>query len=384
MRVVMMRGLSLLLVVLLLAGCGAFKRDDASKPAALTSFEAERRLARVWSRNIGDGQGGIYNRLVPALAGDRIVVASANGRVQSLDRRNGRRQWQARIRAPLSGGVGLGHGLVLLGSSDGRVFALDDSNGELLWEVDVRGEVLAPPATDGVRVVVQTFDGRVLGLDVTDGRRLWSHSASVPALTLRGTSTPMFHQGAVLVGLANGRVISLDAGTGSLRWEQRVGVPQGTTEIERLVDVDGELLVSGGVLYAVSYQGQLMAIDPASGRRLWSREASSHAGLAEGFANIYVVGHEGSVTAFLRNGEGVRWEQTVLSRRRLTGPATWDGYVAVGDFKGYLHLLSQRDGSIAARTRVHRKGLRARPEVVEDMLYIYSNSGRLVAYRMRE
>src|SRR5690606_26516625 len=119
-----------------------------------------------------------------------------------------------------------------------------------------------------------------------------------------------------------------DAATGRLRWEQRIAVPQGSTEIERLVDIDGELLIHNGTLYAVSYQGRLVALDPATGNRRWARDASSYVGLAVGFSNVYVVGHTGSVTAFAANGQGVRWEQTMLARRRLTAAASWGSYVA--------------------------------------------------------
>lgn len=377
-------GLALLLTGLLgLTGCNTFDSEAEQEPAELTKFEAERKLEKVWSQGVGNGQGGLYNRLLPALAGDIIVAAAANGRVEAFDPATGKSKWKQKIDQDLVGGVGLGGGRVLLGGSEGSVIALAADSGEVLWSTGLSGEVLAPPQTDGRLVYVQTFDGYVLALDAATGARIWSFSSSVPVLTLRGTSTPLLHDGMLLVGLANGKIVSLEAQTGKLRWEQRIAVPQGSTEIERLVDIDGELLIHNNILYAVSYQGQLAAMDPGTGNRLWSRDASSYVGLSAGFSNVYVAGHNGSVTAFAANGQGVRWEQTVLARRRLTGPSTWGSYVAVGDFEGYLHLLSQVDGRLVARARVDSAGLRARLLQAGEMLYAYANNGDLVAYRLQ-
>ena len=368
--------------LLMLGGCSSFDKDADQKPAELTKFEAERKVRKAWSRGVGDGQGGLYNRLTPAIEDGVIVAAAFNGDVRAFAADTGKRQWRTRLKRQLVGGVGLGGGLVLLGSADGAVIALSAENGEQLWTSALSGEVLAPPQTDGRRVYVQTFDGYVVALDVETGAELWSFSGGVPVLTLRGTSTPLLHNDLVIAGLASGKLVALEASTGRLRWEQRIAIPTGSTEIERLVDIDGNLLIHNGVLYAVSYQGRVAALDPSSGNRMWNRDASSYVGVAAGFSNIYVVGHTGSVTAFAANGQGVRWEQTVLTRRRLTAPTTWGSYVAVGDFEGYLHLLSQVDGHLVARTRVDSSGLRAPLLLSGDLLYAYANNGDLVAYRL--
>jgi outer membrane protein assembly factor BamB len=63
--------------------------------------------------------------------------------------------------------------------------------------------------------------------------------------------------------------------------------------------------------------------------------------------------------------------------------AVFSSYVAVGDFEGYLHLLSQVDGRFVGRTRIDSAGLRAQPLVVGDWLYVYGNSGKLVALTIK-
>ena len=153
-----------------------------------------------------------------------------------------------------------------------------------------------------------------------------------------------------------------------------------------LVDVDGRLLLieNEQIVVVNGYQGKVIAIDIASGRPLWAKDNSSYVGAAEALGNIYVVDAEGGVSAIAEGGQSIVWTQTVLARRRLTEPAALSGVVAVGDFDGYLHLLGQLDGQLIGRTRVDSDGLRAPMAVDGKLLYVYGNSGKLVAYKVTD
>jgi outer membrane protein assembly factor BamB len=71
-----------------------------------------------------------------------------------------------------------------------------------------------------------------------------------------------------------------------------------------------------------------------------------------------------------------------LAYRRLTAPVPYEDYIAVGDYEGYLHLLSRYDGHIVARVRVDSDAIRARPLVIGDIIYVYSTDGKLSAYTL--
>lgn len=377
--------LSFVLMAALLSGCALFEddEDEALGPSPLTDIQQEQRLDRVWSDSVGDGQGGLFNRLRPAVSGDTLVVASAEGEIEAFDRHTGKSLWDADLKQSLTGGVAVGGGRAYVTSADGRLWALDLATGETLWKQPIGGEVLAPAVADETLVAVATFDGRLVGLDAEKGSPRWSYSASPPVLSLRAASAPLLAEGAVIAGFANGKVVAVNRDNGQLYWESRAGIAEGSSEIERLTDIAADPLRSGDQLFVVAYQGDLSALELRNGRRLWGRKASSYASVSEGFGNIYVATADGNVIAFDREDQGVRWEQSVLARRQLSGTATWGSFVAVGDFEGYLHLLSQADGRIVGRTRVDSDGVRVAPLVVDDILYVFGNSGKIVAYRLR-
>jgi outer membrane protein assembly factor BamB len=263
------------------------------------------------------------------------------------------------------------------------VIRLSADSGETLWSVDVSGEVLAPPQGNGRIVVAQTYDGKLYGFDHETGERLWRYDSNVPVLTIRGTSTPVLEGNVVYAGFANGRVLAIDTGDGSVRWEARVAIPQGRSEIERIVDVDGTMALVGTELYVASYHGRIVALDTRTGRKIWQRNASSFYGVSQGFGNVYISEETGTVTAFLRNGQGIRWQQEALAWRGLSKPVPVSSYLAVEDYKGYLHLLSQVDGEFVARIRPNKKGARADMLADGTVLYVYTDDGKLIAYDVR-
>lgn len=382
------RYLLLFTMMFSIAGCSTISGwfdsddDDPMAPMALSDITETVKIKELWSVGVGDGQGDGFYRLQPAISGEVIYAASADGEVVAVDRKRGKTLWEVDLDISLSGGVGVYNDVLLLGSSEGLVLKLDANTGEQLWTTMLTGEILSPPQANGKVVVAQTYNGKLQGLDFATGQLLWTYNSKVPVLTLRGTSVPIMENNRVYAGFASGRVLAFDAQTGSIVWDGRVAIPQGRSEIERIVDVDGTMELAGNELYAVSYQGSVVAIDIESGRKIWQQKASSFSGVSLGFGNVYAADEDGTLNAFMRNGEGVRWSQGALGYRQLSRPTPIGSYVTVADFEGYLHVLSQVDGDFVGRVRVDSDGVRADMLSEDGILYVFANDGELVAYEI--
>lgn len=378
----LLKRIGLLLALLALGACSLFSDDESEQPAELQRFDQEIDLRQVWSESVGDGQGRHYNRLAPAIDGSMIFAASADGTVVALDKVSGDVLWRQRTGEEITGGVGAAGGMVVFGTRDAQVIALSQTDGERLWATAVSSEVLAAPQTDGRVVAAQSVDGRLTALNASDGVQRWVYDSTVPALSLRGTSKPLISGNTVVAGFASGIVAAIDATNGLLIWEERVAVPQGRYDIDRIIDIDGDPVLSGQTVFVSSFQGNLLGLDLASGRIVWGMPGSSYNSLALGLGNIYWVNNFSHVLAIQNNTERTVWENEDLRLRRVNSPVTINNYVAVADFEGYLHLMSQIDGRIISRVRVDRSGVRANILSEGDTLYVYGNSGRLVALRL--
>lgn len=358
------------------------KEKKAGEPNDLKKIEASVDLKRLWSLGVGKGQEPQDATLVPVVVDGVVYAASRDGRVMAADAAKGERRWRTDIDMPLTGGVGVGGGLVLVGTVEGDLVALRAGSGEEAWRVALSSEMLAPPAANADVVVVQTQDAKVLGFSVQTGKQLWIYEGDRPLLTLRATAAPVMAETMAVVGFANGKLVAFDAASGTVVWEARVALPSGRTELERMVDVNTAVL-GGDILYAVSYQGRVAAYSRGTGRELWARDASSHRAPSLGTNQLYVVGAEDQVIALRATGGQELWVNRDLRLRNLTAPQAIGDVVAVADVEGYLHLLSQVDGRIVGRVKVDGDGVSTSLASDGERLYVLDNSGDLTAYGLR-
>jgi outer membrane protein assembly factor BamB len=276
--------------------------------------------------------------------------------------------------------VGAGDNIVMVATEEAELVTFQQSDGQELWRARVSSEILSQPKTNGDIVVAQTVDGKLVALDRHNGEQRWTYETTLPALTLRGTSSPVITQDdMVIAGFSNGILVAVAAEDGVWSWEERVAVPEGQYDIERVIDVDGELLLDGSRILAASYQGNLMAFDISTGRIVWGLEASSYHGVDQGFGNIYYSDDKSHLIAVRDNSDDVVWQNEELQYRELTAPKTITNYVAVADFEGYLHLISQVDGRVVGRAQLDNDGIRANLIVDEGKLIVFGNSGSLTA-----
>ena len=129
------------------------------------------------------------------------------------------------------------------------------ARGKLQWKVDASSEVLMPAQIAAERVIIRSVDGRISALNLADGSEKWSYKRDVPALSLRGNSQPIIKQSYIFNGLDNGRLVTLDLLDGHTIFDIAVSTPGGRSELERLVDIDGDSVLTNDSLYMASYQG---------------------------------------------------------------------------------------------------------------------------------
>lgn len=362
-----------------LAGCGFWGGSDEIQSAPLVNFESENTVSVKWSASIGNGPGNHFHQMTPSIDGDRIFASDRQGAVSAIDRHSGARIWSTNLRENVVGGVGAGFGQVILTTRAGEVISLNGNDGKELWRAQLAAEVTAQAQLNRELIVLQQINGRITALDRMTGQHRWSFDSQVPALTLRGTGTPLLAADVTFAGLSNGRLVALDNQDGQLIWDQRVALDEGRSDLERIVDINGKPLIVDNILYVVGYQGRLLAINPFNAQALWAHSISSYRSLASGFGNIYVVDAQGHVHAYDTSSSVSVWSQTELTNRRLTSPAVLGSSIVVGDQEGYLHFLSQVNGRFIARHRVDSSGLQGDMLVRDNTLYALSNAGRLVA-----
>ncbi len=372
----------LVAATLVLPACGIFggDKDKELEPLKLVDIDETIDVKRIWSAKLGAESEYLRVALRPAGDGNRIYAASQDGKVTAFDPETGKQIWRTKLDLELSAGPGVGEGRVVVVSKDGSAIALDAATGEERWRASIAAESLACPLIKDEVVVLQTIDNRLQALSLFDGRSRWSLEQSTPALTMRGSSSPVVVGTTVIAGFDTGRLVAADIDTGTIQWETVLSPPKGRSDLDRLADVDGALAIVGQDLYATGYQGRLAAIATESGQILWSRDISSYEGVAADWNSVYTVRDDGEVVALTRRNGAEAWRNASLLRREPTLPVPFGTTVVVGDLDGYLHFFSNIDGEPVARRRVGSKAISSDPFVIANRLYVQSDGGTLAAF----
>jgi len=389
-----MRRVAAVVFVALLAGCssGSGKnmwRDfslnpmdwfggtkPSAKMAPLPPVAADAVKARVvWQANVGPSGAAIF---APAVVGDRVYAAAADGTVTALDAATGRQIWRVNAGARLSAGVGASANLVVVGSEEGDAIALD-ANGESRWRARVSSEVLAPPLPLGDLVVVRAADNRIFALDASDGRRRWVYQRTLPPLAVRSTVGVSAGAGLVLAGFSGGRLVALAPANGAVRWEGNVAVPKGTTELERVTDVVGRPWTTDREVCAVAFQGRIACFDIANGTPAWTRDLSSTSGVLGDARFVYVSDDKGAAHALDRATGRSVWKQDKLAFRNRSAPLPAGRDVAVADVQGFVHLLARDNGAIIGRVATDGSAISTNPVPFDRGFLVQTRNGGVFA-----
>ncbi|MGJ8690843.1 MAG: outer membrane protein assembly factor BamB [Thalassotalea sp.] len=366
--------------------------DESTRVADLPEVKSAFEPETLWSQSI-DGVGHYFSRIKPYVAYGKVFTASRMGDAVAFDEKTGDEIWSidltdikgergffdTRHSALLNGGPVAGGKKVFYGSENGILYTLDAETGELLWQANVKGEIVAAPAYDNNIVVVNTVSGILKAFDANSGETLWEVDQEVPPLSLRGTSAPEIAAGGVIVGTANGFINVYLADKGQPGWTAEVGEPTGSTELERVIDVDSKPVVVIDKVYSISARGNLVAIELRSGRVLWQRQYSSYRQLSIDGNMIYLTDVKGHVYGVDRINGLEKWSQASLTNRQVTGAAVLDDYVVVGDFEGYLHWLNKETGEFVAQSHVDSSGIYATPTAAKNVLYVQTRDGDVEA-----
>ena len=168
-------------------------------------------------------------------------------------------------------------GSIWFGSDDGNVYAVDAASGRQIWMHATGGPVAATPAVVNGVLYVGSGDGKFYALDARTGATKWKFSTGgerhFEARGVHGqqpktqtipddfdlfASSPAVAGGAVYFGSGDGNVYALDAASGEVRWK----FPTGDVVHAAPALVDG-------VLYIGSWDSWFYALDAATGKQKW-------------------------------------------------------------------------------------------------------------------
>jgi outer membrane protein assembly factor BamB len=292
--------------------------------------------------------------------------------------------WTSFTRLASITGLAGAEGVVIVSSKNGDLVAYDieDKNLRQRWAIRLKGEIRATPVIVDEQVFVRTVDGKLSALSLLDGAIQWTVSRRVPALSLTGNSRPLIEGRLVIVGFDDGKISAFNRNDGQTIWEVTVSSPSGRTEIERLVDLDGQFIFRDGIIYVSSYQGRLAAIQAVDGNVLWSRKFSSYQSIDADEEALYLSSDDSHIWSIDRRTGTAFWKQEVLHARKITAPMIIGEKLVVADLEGYVHWFDKSDGTLLGRVRPTKNRYIAKPVKWLDKVIVLDSDGVLSSVRI--
>lgn len=358
-------------------------KDNSPAPQPLKPLVSTDQMHRVWTTSVGAPQKKTgYLKLTPIISGKTAYVADVNGNVSAVDRITGKLLWKKKENYRIVSGLSLAHGVLLFAGNDSELIALKQSDGELLWNTRLSGDVLAKPVIAGNDVLAKTIDGNVYALSLQTGKQRWVAEHGAPGLVLKASSSPvLFQNNRILVGHSDGKLDAIELKTGQTLWERSIAFATGSSDVERLVDIDADPIVFGNTVILGSYQGYLGALSLTDGQFIWRKPASIYKNMTVSGNTLYFTDSQDVIWAVDKNNGQVKWKQEGLTARDLTEPVVAGNKIFVGDKTGLLHSLDASNGVLLTRTSVAGAVLVA-PVVVGKSLYVLTANGQFSRYQV--
>ena len=289
----------------------------------------------------------------PIVDAHKVYFGSDNGYFWALNQEDGSTAWNFKVgyhakgKSIFSSPALHSSGLVIFGAYDGNVYALDTETGKkkwIFWEADHIGS--SPAVAEDLGLVFAGLEfgllkkhGGIAALDVRTGKKVWEHQMA--AFT---HSSPRYipETKQVIVGGNEGIVYLFDAKSGKLRWEFKTG------------DTTEEELVHGFSRFDIK---ESFAYDTARDLIVFGNKD----------AKLFAV-HR-------KNGE-LAWCFDRAEFGYYSTPLVYKDTVIASSLDKHLYCVDLNTGEERWRWKAGAR-IFASPTLINDTVYIGSNTGRL-------
>ncbi len=391
------RTLSGIEVILPLAAAnGAWSQPGGSASKSMGHLALGESLNQAWEVQIAGGTKKVRLAAAPVIADNRLFVMDTEGSVHAFAADTGAVLWTVETvkgkennGARFGGGASVDGNRVYATNGLGDVVALDATNGSEVWRAHPGGPLRGAPGIDNAQVYVTTQDNQLFALKQDTGEVEWTVSASLESQGVFGVAAPASAQGTVIAGFSSGELNAYRYEAGHQLWGDVLSRSSISTSVSSLSDIDAEPVIDQGKVYAVGQGGRMVAMDIATGSRVWEENL---AGISTPWVAgewLFVVTDDARLLCIARGTGKVRWISQLRhfkKAKKSTGPIGWTGPVLAGgrliliNTLGEIVSVSPTDGTVT-NTVETKQHLTISPVVANQVLYVLDDKGKLTAYK---
>ena len=300
----------------------------------------------------------IYGASVtPVIDGGVIYVSDNQGQASAynLDKLN-KPIWTSKVivggdeKEFAGGGLALAQSRLVFTFGSKIIVALDQTSGSEVWRYSLSNISRSAPVIRNGKVFALTIDNRLYCLDLNNGAMIWTYEGATEQFGVFGFASPIVTDKLVIAPHSSGQLIALDIKSGEVVWQVSLIKNTNNNTMVYLNDIDMTPIIDHGVIYLSNYAGVMFAINANNGQVNWANDTAGgnkFAWIAGDF--IYAVNRYNQLVAVQAKTGMIKWAQNLEEE--------------AGDKK-----------------KTKEKFVFSGPIMVNDLLYLTTSDGRLLAF----
>ena len=352
----------------------------------------------IWSAGIGQGNDRKHR-----IASDPVI---ADGRVFTLDSRArvtgtstaGATLW-TRDLTPASdnsddasgGGVAYGDGKLFVTTGFGEIAALDPATGTPIWRQDLDAPATSSPTVLGDLVYVVSRDNVATAVDTKNGRIRWQLSGTPSLAGQVGGAGPAVTDQIAIFPFGSGELVAALRQGGVRIWGATVAGQRRGRAYANITDIVADPVVVDGVIYTANQSGRAVAIEAASGTRIWTANHGAYGPVTVVGGSVYLISDEAKLVRLdAATGAEIWARELPYYRRERTrkskaiyahyGPVLAGGSLWIASDDSTLKAYDPVTGAERFRTELPG-GAASSVAIAGRTMYVLSDRGQLLAFR---
>lgn len=306
----------------------------------------------------------------PVVSGGRLFVGSYDNSLYALDAATGAQIWSFETAGEILSTPAVYKDAVYFGSKDGSVYALEAATGKLIWKYETKLGVVTSPVVTDTLVLISSTDSYIYALSVADGKRQWRSQMYDTKYTGVYSSPALFEDNVLFAG-KNGALYSASTKSGGRNWAFAASSA-----------IYASPVIKGEMVYIVSYDKYLYALNVKTGVKLWKKRIGDEMGYASTAISkdsIYQAFMNGLVKVYNASTGKETGSFTFPAGIKSTPVVTSNGLMLFGGVDGVFYAANPKTGAVVWQYKTGGP-IHSSPAVLDDAIYIGSEDGAIYAF----